>query len=79
MTDHERTWVVATSYRHGYEADIAVAKLEASGIIAVKRGDSFVGLVSPGYDRHFSGVQVLVPSNVVEEARRIMNESPASD
>lgn len=76
MTTHERTWVVATSYRYGYEADIAVAKLQASGILAVKRGDAPVGLLSPGYDKHFSGVQVLVPSDVADEARRILNESP---
>jgi len=81
MAERDRTWVVVASYRYGYEADIAVARLRAARVPAVKRGDGPVGLLSPGYDKHVSGVQVLVPSDVEAEARRVLrpDEEPSND
>jgi hypothetical protein len=73
MTAHERNWVPVTAYEHGYEADIAIARLNADGIVAVKRGDGFVGVICPGYDKRTTyGVQVLVPSDVLAQARRVL-------
>jgi hypothetical protein len=76
MTAHDCTWIPVTQYAHGYEADIAIARLEAEGILAVKRGDGFTGVICPGYDQRLGyRVQVLVPSDDIEAARRILSPS----
>ena len=71
MTTH--SWVQVASYGAGFEADLAVARLEAAGILAVARGNDITGIFGPGFGGSTSrGVAVLVPSDAVEAAREIL-------
>ena len=75
MTEHELTWVPVASYGAGYEADMAIAILEASGIQAVRRGNDIVGLFGPSFEGYTArGVQVLVLSDMATEARELLEE-----
>ena len=73
MIDRERGWVTIANYRAGYEADLAIALLEASGIPAVRRGNDIVGLFGPSFEGPTSrGVDVLVPAEAVTDAREVL-------
>ena len=75
MTESDRRWVVIASFGAGYEADIAIARLEAAGITAVRRGNDLVGLFGPSFEgRSARGIEVLVPSDAVNEARAVLDE-----
>jgi hypothetical protein len=66
-------WVPIAEYSASYEADIAVARLEAAGILAVSRGNDIVGVFGPGFGGASAlGVRVLVPSDAAEAAREIL-------
>jgi hypothetical protein len=66
-------WVPVAEYSASYEADIAVARLEAAGILAVSRGNDIVGVFGPGFGGASAlGVRVLVPSDAAEAARDIL-------
>ncbi|MFL5562942.1 MAG: hypothetical protein ACJ79K_15835 [Gemmatimonadaceae bacterium] len=79
MTESERTWVLVASYGAGYEADIAIARLDAAGIMAVRRGNDMVGLFGPGFEgRSARGVEVLVPSDEAAQAREILDSDAGS-
>ena len=76
MMERETDWVSIATYGAGYEADIAIARLDAAGIEAVRRGNDTVGLFGPGFEGHSArGVDVLVPSTVVAEAREVLAPS----
>ena len=76
MSDRERGWVAVARYAAGYEADIAIARLDAAGIVAVRQGNDMVGLFGPGFEGATArGVDVLVPGENAEEAREILSES----
>jgi hypothetical protein len=69
----DATWVPVAEYSASYEADIAVARLEAAGILAVSRGNDIVGVFGPGFGGASAlGVRVLVPSDAAEAAREIL-------
>jgi hypothetical protein len=66
-------WVPVASYAARYEADLAVARLEAEGILAVARGNDITGIFGPGFGGSSArGVIVLVPSDAVGVAREIL-------
>lgn len=66
-------WVAVADLASAYEADIAVARLESAGILAIARGNDIVGLFGPGFGGASArGVQVLVPSDAVDAAREIL-------
>lgn len=66
-------WVRLVSYAAGYEADLAVATLESSGIPALARGNDIVGIFGPGFQGATArGVDVLVPSSAIEDAREVL-------
>jgi hypothetical protein len=66
-------WVPVASYAARFEADLAVARLEAEGILAVTRGNDITGIFGPGFGGATArGVVVLVPSDVVDAAREIL-------
>lgn len=70
-----RSWVVAATYATGFEADVAVARLEREGILAVRRGNDIVGLFGPGFEGASArGMSVLVPDDEVEEARKVLED-----
>ena len=67
-------WVTLANFRAGYEADIAIAVLDAAGIPAVRRGNDIVGLFGPGFEGPTArGVDVLVPAEAAEEARAVLS------
>ena len=74
MTENERGWVAIATYGAGYEADIAIARLDAAGITAVRQGNDTVGIFGPNFEGHSArGVNVLVPSDAVAEARGVLS------
>ena len=67
-------WVTIANFRAGYEADIAIAVLDAAGIPAVRRGNDIVGLFGPGFEGpRARGVDVLVPASAADEARELLD------
>jgi len=74
MSEHSSDWVVIANYRAGYEADLAIAILEASGIPALRRGNDIVGLFGPSFEGPTSrGVDVLVPVEAADDAREVLS------
>ena len=73
MTERETNWVAIASFGAGYEADIAIARLDAAGIDAIRRGNDVVGLFGPSFEgRSARGIDVLVPSDVVAVAQEVL-------
>jgi hypothetical protein len=73
MSTSPPTWVPVATYAAGFEADLAVARLEAAGILAVRRDNDTVGIFGPGFQGATArGVAVLVPSDAVDEAKAIL-------
>jgi hypothetical protein len=73
---NQSSWVPVASYAMSFEADLAVARLEAAGILAVARGNDIVGLFGPGFQGATSrGVHVLVPTDAVQAARDILTST----
>lgn len=67
------TWQPVATFAAGYEADLAVAQLEAAGILAIRRGNDLTGFFGPGFEGPTSrGFTVLVPSPAVDEAREVL-------
>jgi hypothetical protein len=80
MTDQDYGWVTIANYRAGYEADIAIAVLDAAGIPAVRRGNDIVGLFGPGFEGPtVRGVDVLVPAEAAADAREVLSASDDGD
>ena len=70
-------WVSIARYAAGFEADLAVARLETEGILAIARANDITGIFGPGFGGATSrGVDVLVPSDAVTAARALLR--PAS-
>lgn len=70
------SWVAVATFGAGFEADLAVVRLEAAGIMAVARGNDIVGLFGPGFGGVTArGVTVLVPSDAVVAAREILGDT----
>ncbi len=68
------SWIPVATFGAGYEADLAVAHLEAAGILAVARGNDITGIFGPGFGGATArGVAVLVPSDAVDAAREILD------
>ncbi|NUO94305.1 MAG: hypothetical protein HOQ17_14710 [Gemmatimonadaceae bacterium] len=66
-------WIPVARYAAGVEADIAVARLESAGIVAVARGNDITGIFGPGFGGATArGVAVLVPTDAVDAAREIL-------
>jgi hypothetical protein len=67
-------WVPIATYAAGFEADLAVARLEAADILAVARGNDITGIFGPGFGGTTArGVAVLVPSDAVDAARELLD------
>lgn len=66
-------WIPVATYAAGVDADFAVARLEAAGILAVARGNDITGIFGPGFGGATArGVDVLVPMDAVPAAREIL-------
>jgi hypothetical protein len=80
MTESDDTWVKIANYRAGYEADIAIAVLDAAGIPAMRRGNDIVGLFGPGFEGPTArGVDVFVPAAAVADAQEVLSASYEDD
>ncbi len=66
-------WVKLANYSSALEADVVVSRLEAAEIPAVSRGNDIVGIFGPGFQGATAkGVDVLVPSAALEDARALL-------
>lgn len=73
MSEDALRWVTVLTCSSGLEAEFAVQQLDSAGIDAVARGNDIVGIFGPGFSGATSrGVDVMVPSNMVEDAREIL-------
>lgn len=76
MSQHDDAWVKIANYSAGYEADLAIAVLDAAGIPAMRRGNDIVGLFGPGFEGPTArGVDVFVPAAAVDDAREVLSAS----
>lgn len=73
MTEHR--WDVVATFRSGYEADLAIAFLEAAGIDAIRDSNTDTsGIFGPGFQGATSrGISVLVQSGALEDARAVLS------
>jgi hypothetical protein len=76
MTAHG--WADVATYSSGFEADLAIANLEAAGIHAVRNDNDTVGIFGPGFQGATArGVTVRVAADSLDEARAVLE--PADD
>ena len=63
-------WSVLATYASGFEADLAMAQLEAAEIPAVRDSNDSVGIVGAGFQGSTTkGFTVRVPAAALEDAR----------
>lgn len=80
MTDQERSWVPVATFAAGFDADLLMARLQSAGLMPIRRDNDTVGIFGPGFQAATArGVTILVPSNEVMEARRILAELGEDD
>ena len=66
----ESEWSVLATYASGFDADLAMAQLEAAEIPAVRDDNDTVGIFGPGFQGATGrGVTVRVPAGALEDAR----------
>jgi hypothetical protein len=70
-----REWVELVTFASGFEADIAMARLEAEGIPAVRDNHAITGIFGPGFQGATAfGVTVRVPSDALDAARSLLED-----
>jgi hypothetical protein len=70
----ETEWRAVATYASGFEADFAIAQLEAAEIPAVRNSNDTVGIFGPGFQGATAhGVTVMVPAAALEDARVALN------
>jgi hypothetical protein len=76
VAERSHGWVSVATYSAGYEADLAIAWLDAAGIMAVRRGNDTVGIFGPGFEGATArGFDVLVPADLAAEARDVLSDT----
>ncbi len=66
-------WSDVATFSSGFEADLAVAQLEAAGIRAVRDDNDTVGIFGAGFQGATArGVTVRVPAESLDEARTVL-------
>lgn len=66
-------WREVATFASGFEADLAIAQLEAAGIPAVRDNNDTVGIFGPGFQGATAwGVTVLVPVGALNDARAVL-------
>jgi hypothetical protein len=66
----DSSWSAVSTYASGFEADIAIAQLEASGIPSFRDNHDSSGIFGAGFQGATAqGVTVSVPSHLLDEAR----------
>ena len=66
-------WVDVATFSSGFQADLAIARLEAAGIRAVRDSNDAVGIFGPGFQGATArGVTVRVPAESLHDARAVV-------
>jgi hypothetical protein len=66
-------WRDVATFSSGFEADLAIAQLEAAGIHAVRDNNDTVGIFGPGFQGATArGVTVRVPAEALGQARAVL-------
>ena len=67
-------WADVATFASGFEADLAVAQLEAAGIRAVRDSNDAVGIFGPGFQGATArGATVRVPAESLDAARVVLS------
>jgi len=73
-------WLDVATFSSGFQADLAISRLEAAGIRAVRDDNDTVGIFGPGFQGATArGVDVLVPSIQLHTARQILADYRGED
>ena len=73
-------WSTLKTFASGFEADIAIARLEAEDIPAVRDSNDTTGIFGPNFQAATAhGVSVQVPTAVLEEARSVLRDFDEPD
>ena len=66
-------WFDVATFASGFEADLAIARLEAAGIRAVRDDNDTVGIFGPGFQGATAhGVTVRVPATSRDDALALL-------
>jgi hypothetical protein len=66
-------WLDVATFSSGFEADLAIARLESAGIRAVRDSNDTVGIFGPGFQGATArGVTVRVPAESLDDARAVL-------
>lgn len=67
-------WSVLNTYATGFEADLAIAQLEANDIPAVRDNHESTAIFGIGFQgATASGYTVLVPTEALDDARALLD------
>jgi len=70
----ESGWRVLATYASGFEADFAMAQLEAAEIPAMRDSNDTVGIFGPGFQGATAqGFTVRVPAVALDHAREVVS------
>lgn len=71
-------WCELQTFATGLEADIAIARLEAAAIPALRDSNDTVAIVGFGFQGATArGITVRVPEEALEEARTLLSDDDA--
>lgn len=77
MNVERHPWVAVANFGIGWEADLAVARLDAAGIPARAIGNDHVGIFGPGYQgASVRGFDVQVPAPFAVHAKDVLARPP---
>ena len=66
-------WRDVMTFASGFEADLAMARLEAAGIRAVRDDNDAVGIFGPSFQGpNARGVTVRIPAESLDAARAVL-------
>jgi hypothetical protein len=66
-------WLDVATFASGFQADLAISRLEAAGIRAVRDDNDTVGIFGPGFQGATAhGVTVRVPARALDDARLLL-------
>jgi len=72
-------WREVATFASGFEADLAIAQLEAAGIPTLRDNNDTVGIFGPGFQGATArGVTVNVPANALNDARAVLGGAEGS-
>lgn len=80
MREERHAWIRVANYGAGWEAELAVARLDAEDVPARTMGNDLVGIFGPGFQgANARGYFVEVPAPFVQRAREVLRAAPVAD